>query len=165
LVKDFNTRWGSGSERVFGHVKDFNTRWGSGSERVFGHGGTVSHLDRNHQVGIHPLIVLATALDPRKKSLEAISGCFSDSDTDEIWKVLEENMVPHFAQKGQRDNIKQTSKEVQDSTGCKEKQEEREEAMDLMTPLLIKKKEMMEVSDPDVTERGKSVEVQCSEEL
>ena len=46
----------------------------------------------------------------------------------------------------------------------KEKQD-CEEAMDLMTTLLMKKKGMMEVSNPDVTERGKSVEVQCSVEL
>jgi hypothetical protein len=131
----------------------------------------VSRLDRNCQVGIHPLIVLATSLDPRKKSLKASSGCFSDSDTAEIWKVLEENMVKLaknnsniLHERGRETTPNKPAKKSRTSLAGKERHE-REEAIDLMTTLLMKKKGMTEVSDPDVTEKGKSVEVQCSEKL
>jgi predicted nucleic acid-binding protein len=118
-----------------------------------------------------PSHFLASALDPRKKSLEASSGCFSDSDTAEIWKVLEENMVKlakknsnSLHKRGRETTSNKPAKKSRTARAGKEKQEH-EEATDLMTTLLMKKKGVMQVSDPDVTERGKSVEVQSSEEL
>ena len=68
--------------------KDFIARFGEGDARQFD--GSINRGFLNRQIGIHPLIVIASALDPRFKSL----SCFwIQEDKDAIWKSLLDEMV------------------------------------------------------------------------
>lgn len=60
------------SKRLAINLKeDFVKRWKAGDEAAFT--GTVERGDLNRQVGIHPVLLIATFLDPRFKSLFSIS--------------------------------------------------------------------------------------------
>ena len=74
--------------------KDFVARFGDGDARQYD--GTINRGFLNRQIGIHPLIVIASALDPRFKAL----SCFwIQEDKDAIWKSLLDEMVNYAKSK------------------------------------------------------------------
>ena len=58
---------------------DFEERWGKDNERQFS--STVVRGKMNRQIGIHPVIAVASALDPRYKGLK----CYDNVDRESIW--------------------------------------------------------------------------------
>ena len=68
--------------------KDFEDRWGCGDFRQFD--ASVTRGFMNRQIGIHPSLVIASALDPRFKSL----SCFwIEEDKEAIWNALLQEMI------------------------------------------------------------------------
>ena len=75
-------------------IDDFTSRWGHSSNPKFNK--VVQRGSKNRQVGIHPLILIATALDPRLKNLTC---CKDDRDKKEIWDDILEKMIPIMTEK------------------------------------------------------------------
>ena len=69
-------------------LNDFILRWGDSADPKFNK--VVKRGYKNRQVGIHPIILIATALDPRLKNL---SFCNCDSDKEAIWDDILEKMI------------------------------------------------------------------------
>ena len=75
-------------------IDDFTSRWGNLSNPKFNK--VVQQGAKNCQVGIHPLILVTTALDPRLKNLTC---CEDDEDKKAIWDDILEKMIPVMTEK------------------------------------------------------------------
>ncbi len=62
--------------------KDFEARWGREGESQFN--VEVQRGEKNRQKGIHPVVAIATALDPRYKGLRT----FTNEDKENIWEEV-----------------------------------------------------------------------------
>ena len=92
FIQEHNIRMNRQNERNFleyivKNMKiDFDERWGEDDDPKFE--GVVVRGNMDRQIGIHTVIAVACALDPRSKALSA----YSDEEKDHIW-----DMVTNFA--------------------------------------------------------------------
>ena len=64
-------------------LKDFEDRWGDANFPFFD-GGDRRRIENRRQKGIHPKLVVATALDPRTKYLKGLSQV----EVEQVWDVI-----------------------------------------------------------------------------
>ena len=69
-------------------INDHQIRWGKDHMQKFN--STVLRGNRNRQVGLHPIVVLSTALDPRLKNLTFLHD---DEEKNCVWAYVLENMM------------------------------------------------------------------------
>lgn len=69
-------------------LKDFEERWGDADFPLFADGGDIRRTQNRRQKGIHPNLVLATALDPRTKNLKGLNREEVEKVWDSIFKAL-----------------------------------------------------------------------------
>ena len=129
-------------------LKDYSKRWGDFERGIF-NGTDVVHGDHNRQVGIHPMIILATRLDPRKKSLRI--KVLKNEEKEAIWNTLEKEMMKisqtmDYIDEPLRKRVnKQTRPQPAKKSKSVHQQEQKEKMqadLDLMEFLLTNKEEV-----------------------
>jgi hypothetical protein len=85
-------------------LEDFENRWGDADYAIFelglGVDAEIRRVQQNRQKGIHPVLVLATALDPRTKNLKGMKH----QEINQVWDYVSNSLLRMYAGEDEDEN-------------------------------------------------------------